>query len=369
MKNHFIKQNKAASVTEYGILAGLVGVVAITSLVYLGSDVSNSFETASDSLISARNTQAVEADNNEAPAQEESALVDESLLNCVTDEAGYDSFQENDGGRGSYTFPGDCLLVTTDGDVTFVTLDSLHPGQDFYARINTSPAAETSSLSFTGGGNHTVLVEQGPVSVDFPDSTGQVHLPGVDTQRDFMRMVGQRGFITTAVDGSQMSFDMLYVDPATGLVGPSSDVTFHFADQTLTSSQLKSVVFEKMTTSGNDAIDGTDTVDVIYLNEGGMDNLDLYGGDDEVHWTSGSFDIRSTIVESLDTLYVPNVSVNDVTTSVDGYDYLLTLPSGESARILFANITSGTKKGIDRIVFSDDTIDETEIDDFFIPAP
>lgn len=363
MNYKIFKNKKGASITEYGILAGLVAVTTITSAFYLGRDVSEPFDTAAQTLISAQESTQEETTEITSPP----SIVNESERNCITEQIGYDDFQESDGGRSSYTFPGDCLLITEDGDVTFHTMDSIHPGKDFYVRVNTSPSSEVSSISFEGGPSHTILVEQGPISLAFVDTTGDVHLPGVDTQRDFMRIVGQRGFITTAIDGSQMSFDMLYVHPDSIMSGPSSDINFHFADQTLTSSQLKPIIYEKMTTPGNDSIDGTDTSDVIYLDEGGMDNLNLYSGDNSVYWSSGSFDIRPSVNDSEDTLYIPNVSINNATPSLDGFDYLLTLDDGRTARLLFADLYADNRKGIDKIVFSLDNVEVTDLKNYFNP--
>lgn len=46
----FLRNNKAASGTEYGLLAGLIGAVAVTSVYVLGGDLGNTFSTADSSL-------------------------------------------------------------------------------------------------------------------------------------------------------------------------------------------------------------------------------------------------------------------------------------------------------------------------------
>ena len=50
--NKFLKNNKGATAIEYGLIAALIAVAAITAMTTLGKKLSNTFNNVSGSMVS-----------------------------------------------------------------------------------------------------------------------------------------------------------------------------------------------------------------------------------------------------------------------------------------------------------------------------
>jgi Flp pilus assembly pilin Flp len=359
-----LKSTKGATLTEYAVIIALMGIVAIVSLSLLGLEVLRSF-TATEEQI------ADNVDGNGAlpgPGGGGQGVVptrpSENNRTCVVDAAGPDSMQEATG-RNAYTFPGDCLQITTDGDVAFSIYDDFHPGVAYHARIDVGPGS-FNSVGFNGGTGHTFVHERGDVYLAFPLSTGVVwadHTAWAGIRSEFL---GQRDVSLTFPDGSNLYLQGLYVDPASGMEPLGSDITVHFADRSVSSTALKPLVFAAVTTPGDDEIEGTDTDDVVILDEGGNDTLTLYGGLDTIQWRSGSVVINADVIADVDTLDMSDTPIGSVARAVVGMDYVVTAPGGRTARIAFGNISgASTSKGVDRIVFSDAVVETADLPAWF----
>lgn len=182
-----VRTTKGASFTEYAILLGLIGIVGIFAVFGLGQNVQSVFGNVANAVDTPNGPG--NGNNGAGPGGGSAGVTppDESTLACITDEPGFDAMQEN----GGYTFPGDCLLVTTDGDVSFLVDEAINGGGSYYVRVNDS-SGNFNDIAFVGGADHTVVHEAGNAFITFEGSNGQVWAQGISLAATEMAFSNQR---------------------------------------------------------------------------------------------------------------------------------------------------------------------------------
>lgn len=217
------------------------------------------------------------------------------------------------------------------------------------------PGVFESIVSFSEGGAHQIVHQRGDVGIGFEGSQGDIWLTSIPSTAS-MVINNQRDVSITGADGSIVSLLGVWIDPSSGMTPMSGPLRVNFSDRQLSADQIKEVALEQATTSGDDNIEGTDTVDIVTLDEGGVDTLFLYGGDDIIFWSSGSVIVygQSSSNASNDTLMMSSVSSTDVASrGVNGIHFEFELFSGETFQIFAGSAFRDNRMGIDTIQFSD----------------
>lgn len=344
---------KGVSVTEYSIILGLLGVIAIGAVSLVGFETSETFEASNTALeggVESRGNGNGNGGGNGAQPR----LPNENSRDCVTDVSGPDNFQEASGSKG-YTFPGDCLLVTTDGGVTFLGDNTLHAPVPYHVRLATSSAGDN-YVYVRGSIGSTILHQGGNATIITSAPSDHVWFEGKasgDFTANLMMPSAPRLVFT---NGDEVTLGGLFGDAAMG-PAPAEVGTLRFSDRTFTKQQLHDFIVERLDTPASETIFATDMADVIVLDGGGNDTVEPYFGNDTIRVRSAG-DKTIQISSGVDTLDLATIASGSVVRGKVGGNFVLTTPSGTLTLTGGEILRAGTEGPIEAVVFSDRTMDQ-----------
>lgn len=351
--------HRGATLTDYGILAGLLGAVAIGSILYLGTETTEVFETANAGVEAGA---ARGKGNGPGGGNNGNGGGNGGNNACLQDTAGNDAISGGD-------LLNNCVEISTGTD----NLDL--SGSASGARVVMDPNVAGSYTEITGGSNVELVI---PAS---RDGFFELFLaPGGATIRFEGRNLADMGIaretigahvifasVTAGVNDTEL---MVYIRDmfATASWSPSS-YTLVFDDQTLTSADIRGMVLEMR--ANNLGVPGTPLDDTIQVRcsepfHDGSSNLEYslmytaHQGDDTFLYTSGSG--RFYGGDGNDTLDLSMFASGDVTftTAPFEHDVQAALPNGQHLLLLGWG-PNGTGADIESLVFSDTTLTPTDV--------
>jgi Flp pilus assembly pilin Flp len=348
---------KGATITDYAILVALLSVVAIGALFFMGNRTEEAFsasntaiETGVDSVGGGNGNGNGNGNGGGGTPQ----LPNEANRACVTDATGLDNFQEASGSKG-YTFPGDCLLITNDGGATFLGDNTLHAPVAYHVRIATS-AAGANHVFVRASIGSTFLHQAGDATIITTSPADHVWFEGkasTDFTANLMMPSAPRLIFT---NGDEVILGGLFGDAAMG-PAPAQVGTLRFTDRTFTKQELHDFIIGDLDTPSDETIFASDMVDTIVLDAGGTDVVEPYFGDDTIQVRSAG-DKTIQVSSGVDTLDLATVASTSVLRAKVGSAFVLTTPTGTITLSGAEILRAGTEGPIERVVFSDTTMDQ-----------
>lgn len=352
-----IHGSKAATVTEYGILAGLLGAVAIGTVLYLGLETAETFEVANAGVEAG-----VARGNGNGPGGGNNGNGNgNGGPGCFADTAGSDAITfANLAAQGKT-----CVDITTGGADTLNLSAANSP-----ITVNALPRPGASTLTVTGNAQGEIINVAGSnrqLFLNLGTGNASIHIPDYDLA-DFNFSREEGDFIFHSQDGT-VKIDVL------GGMGPAywsaTNTTFHFADRTITSLDIYDMVMEMYLNNGS--VDGTFRDDIVEL-RCDLDDSSRYhmmgDGDDTGTYVEGS---QRFLGESgSDTVDVSSVwASTDVSfITIVNRDVYMIFPDGNHVGFFNLQENWDAQSGeyhVEQIIFSDTTLDLSEISALWAP--
>jgi Flp pilus assembly pilin Flp len=331
-----IASTKGVSVVEYSILLGLIGAVAVGTILTFGFNLTETFNTSQENLEAAQ------------------GVGDGTYLtfdDAVNERRCYIATDSNDNVNTSDLEPDDNCVYLLKGNDT----------SDFSGTTGLSvyPGPGVDDLSVNGASDMTVFFESGYDTYTFVGGGNpNLQLPFALAQATFApddldsnpQTNGWLSYTISGPDGTVKVVESLRHDASNVVEG----VTFSDGT-TYTPLQIFESTLQSQMTSGDDApVYGT-SIDDTLTDMGGNDNVTLGSGDDTYIWTAGNdtVDFR----QGTDTLVLQGFNYADANFSIDRYDMFITL-GGDTITLTqqarYAH-TAGNAKAYN-FVFDDQTI-------------
>lgn len=357
MKTHsiFFRSSRGASSSEYGIVVGLVGVVAIGTVLTLGNEVSDVFDEGRSSLVENLNASAsdggTDASNIFAYLANGAAIEAlPSARNCLSDTALDDTY--SDSARGAIDITERCLNMGAGGWDTVY-----YDGNPDAFQITFDYSPLDGGLFNLGAGNDQVLYRSGDVQIDPSDGDSNILiLEGYDST-------------VLAANGGISIYGKYHVEITDGSnklrILYSYETPFEtisFDDQVFDVAGFQEYVMDAQTSGGDDVIEASHVADTIRPGAGN-DEINAYDGDDRIIYDSGNDTVYGSISGGgNDTLDLSKYDRSNVSFATGGNSILITTPDGV---ITLANqvISGATNRAVDTIEFSNaaDSMDHTAI--------
>lgn len=341
LASQLTRRQKGASLVEYGILVGLVSVLAIGAVLSLGQRVNETFVTVGDEVRLARLIATAERliylpDETIFPAQD-CFIGDASAQTITAGSADADGF--------------DCYDMAGGGDLL---------------NIETSAARSIAWYLYNGAntanlpaGNHVILFPTSATSgidrVTTAGGSSTVAFPGMNLAD-----------VTPVVEADRLrilrgSKELNLPEQWAGTSPAAPFTSFVFEDGSYTADQMRQRALDLNSTNGPNTITGSSWDDVIVPLDG-FDTVVPFGGDDTIIFSSGNMLIVGGVVQGagFDTLDMSAIPRAGVTFNNSFGTLVLTVTAtGETIQIF--QQYGLPDMNINRIIFSDMVLDEPDI--------
>lgn len=334
--------------TEYGLLAGLISVVAISAVIANGEQVRDAFNRARGEVNFARllaTAERVIAFNNDDkfPAQD-----------CLVGTSGPQSVSSGTEDGDEF----DCYELGGGGDVLDIMAS---PPRNIAYYV-----ANGGNIAALPSGSHAVIFPSGLSSGTDEISTsgsGIVDFPGLSDSDVSFASIGPDLMIANGAKRVRIIGHF---------ASSGEDFTkFLFADGAMSPSEAYDRAINDQITPGSDVIEGSDRDDVIDgAGLGAFDDIRGRLGDDTIIYTPGSnFRITGGSTNNRgigsDTLDMTGLARSDVSISTD-FGFIMTVtdtitPGGGEVEILGF---TGADAGVDEIRFSDQVLSKSDLESF-----
>lgn len=330
--------HRGAGLVEYGLLVGLISVLAIGAVLATGEEIDETFITVGDELELARLI---------ATAERRIEIL------------GGDIFPAQDCRTGN---PGAQSIATGDADASGYDCYDLGGGGDLLSITN----AEARSIAwYVHDGNNKADLPQGNHVILF----GSEAFSGVDrvTSAGGAGIVSMAGISTGDVDLVVEADRMRILHGSKELnllnaFSPSAPFNdFRFTDASMDLDAIRVAALDHMSDDNPNTITGSSFADKIYPGAG-FDTVVPYGGDDTIFFTSGNMIIPGGVEQGagFDTLDISGYASTEVTvTESYGTLSISIAPTGETIQIY--SQYGLPDLNINRIVFSDSTLEEADL--------
>lgn len=361
MLKRFLRSTTAASGTEYGMLAGLIGVVVITSAVALGTQTESVFTSTQSEMETALNTQdePVVEESTTPPPPTRGAVPDEEEEEpaappetCYQDTAGDDSMTPRSLGDAVT-----CIDISTGNDQVNIS------GYAHTVTVNTLNTTDTSNINLTSTDNNEVINAEGTnrhLYMTMGTGTTTVNVPGYN--------LGDFNF-------SRLGNDVIFHHKSNAvkldLRGSLSEANYasnnyviNFADQSVNSSDIYDLTMEMY--ENNSTVSGTfmnDTVDLRCAHTGGATSHWMGNGDDTGNYISGTISWGGQNGYDVIDMSATHAST-DVSFHYNGVNGYISLPDGQRVHVPnwkrdFDN--GDTDVELEAVVFSDQIMTLSDI--------